>query len=331
MYDNIKLSMNVSFATETERNKFCTRFGLCTKNEKADIWHNKDEKNLKQNLGVYMHLKKDKLTLEFSIHKVYNYKLFGKQFNYNDFDFKQARKVAMWLDEMFNPYFDIMQAVVKKYEVGINVLTSENPDEYLKELKQINVGAKILRIVEDRRYKEYKQFGTHSDKDRRIVYIFYNKTFEARSKSKAIDRPAVPENVLRLEKDNKRPFEKIVFARLFDMDFQKLTINEFKKRFCNDLEYKGKPTKPGNMKMFDYEMLCLVYEKGTDGAKDKVNEDFRDGTIKKTCYYKRLKSIERVSTITAKIQVQYSRRAIELNNLIINKINSFRGNELFCI
>jgi hypothetical protein len=182
MYDNIKLSLCVVFS-EAKRDKFCVRFGLSTKNEKTGVWHNKDEKNLIQNLGVYIHLNKNKLTLEFSIHKVYNYKIFGKQFNYNDFDFVQARKAAAWLEEMFNPYFDITQAVVKKYEVGINVLTPESPIEYLKELKQINVGARIIRIEEDIHYKEYQQYGTHRDKDKRVIYIFYNKTFEDRSKS----------------------------------------------------------------------------------------------------------------------------------------------------
>ncbi len=328
MYDNIKLSIDVTF-DETRRDEFCKRFGLCTKNEKLQIWHNKDERNLKQNLGVYMHLKKTKLTLEFSLHKVYNYKVFDKQFNYNDFDFKQARKAAGWLDEMFNQYFDIMQAAVKKYEVGINVLTSESPDLYLQELKQINVGARILLITHDRHYKEFKQYGTHCDKDKRVIYIFYNKTFEVRSKSKAIDRAAVPENILRLEKDNKRLFEKILFARLFDTDFKKHTIKEYKQRFCNDLEYKATPVKPPIMKRFDFEMFKLINSKGVDGAKEQIKTDFANETIKRTCYFKRMQAIERLSTGKEEIKTTLSKRAIELNNLIINKINTVRANGLF--
>jgi hypothetical protein len=327
MYDNIKLSLPVLFTT-SERADFCARFGLFVRDERKEIYTNKGYEMLIQNKGVYIRLKNSKLTIEFSLHKFYNYCICGKYFNYNDFTFKEARTAAEWLAEMFNPYFDIATAKVVKYEVGINVITSENPDLYLQELKQIRANAKVLPIKEDTHYKEYKQFSTQRDKDKRIIYIFYNKTFEVRSKGKAATRANVPENVLRVEKDNKRPVEKIIFARLLNIDFQKNTINEFKRRFCNDLEYKGKPIKPTNMKIFDFEMLCLVYEKGTDGAKEVIKADFADGIIKKTCYYKRVKSIERISAATLEIQKQYSRRAIEFNNLIINKINSIRDNGL---
>jgi len=145
MYDNIKLSVKVDFS-ETVRNEFCARFGLSTKNEKLNIWHNANEKNLKQHKGIYLHLKGNVLTLRFSLHKVFNYYLCGKPTNYNDFDFEQAGMCAVWISKMFAPYFDIMQATVKCYEVGINVFTSENPDLYLQELKQINIGARVTSI-----------------------------------------------------------------------------------------------------------------------------------------------------------------------------------------
>jgi hypothetical protein len=268
-----------------------------------------------------MHLKNRKLTLEFSLHKVYNYFVFGKQFNYNDFTLTEAKQAAAWLAEMFNPYFDIMIAAVKKYEIGINVLTSESPDLYLRELKQMNVYAKVLPIKEDIHYKEYKQFSTQRDRNKRIIYIFYNKTFEARSKERNLaERANIPENLVRVEKDNKRPVEKILFARLFDIDYQQLTINEFKQRFCNDLEYKGIPIKPENMKYTDYEMLCLIYDKGTDGANAKIRADFENGSIPQRMYYRKLQIIKQISKRVPEVKITYSRRAIELNNLIISKI-----------
>ncbi|GHT02005.1 hypothetical protein AGMMS49525_04510 [Bacteroidia bacterium] len=328
MYDNIKISLTVPFVT-SYRADFCARFGLLVKDEKKQIYSNKGYETLTQNKGVYMHLKNSKLTLEFSLHKFYNYCVYEKPFNYNDFTFKEAQTAAAWLVEMFNRYFDIAAAKVVKYEVGINVITSENPDLYLQELKQINVNAKVLPIKEDTHYKEYKQFSTQRDKDKRIIYIFYNKTFEARSKGKAATRANIPENVLRVEKDNKRPFEKIVFARLFDIDFMKLTVNEFKQRFCSDLEYKGIPVKLENMKRFEFDLLRLIYEKGTDGAKARIKADFENGTIKRACYFNKLRVIERISATTPEIQIQYSRRAIELNNLIISKIETVHKNGLF--
>lgn len=330
MYDNIKLSIIVDF-DETRREEFCTRFGLCTKNEKLKIWHNKEYCNLRQNLGVYIHLNNNNLTLRFSLHKAYNFDNSGKSFNYNDLDFNQARSIALKLAKMFNPYFDIMQAVVKKYEVGINVLTSESPDDYLKELKQINVGARILPITHDRHYKEFKQYGTHCDKDKRVVYLFYNKTFEARSKSKAIERAIIPDNVLRLEKDNKRPFEKILFARLFDMDFQKHTINEFKQRFCNDLVYKETPIKPRNMRQSDFEICKSILENGLQAVREQYKNDYKEGRIIERTYYRHLQKIELLSKQTLEIETTMSRRATELNNLIISKIIGLTKTPVFCV
>jgi hypothetical protein len=324
MYDNIKLTLH--FADSEKRlNEFSTRFSLFVKNEKKQIFNNKGYETLSQNKGVYISLKKNKLTLEFSLHKFYNYYLHNKPFNYNDFDFKEAKQAAAWLCEMFNPYFDIMQAKVLKYEVGINVITSETPDLYMQELKQMNIHAKILPIKEDIHYKEYKQFSTQRDKDKRIIYIFYNKTFEARGKAKkqAI-KMNVPENVLRVEKDNKRPFEKILFSRLFENDFILLTVTEFKQRFNDDLEYKGTPIKSDNMLNSDYQLLCLIYEKGTDGAKAKLKADFDNGIIRKSKYYESMQAVDRLNRTFPKIKTTQTRRATELNNLIINKIHFFR-------
>jgi hypothetical protein len=326
MYDNVKLTLPLLFAdNEMRLNEFLIRFSLFVKDEKKCIYNNKGYETLTQNKGVYIHLKNSKLTLELSLHKFYNYCLYTKSLNYNDFDFKEAKQAAAWLAEMFNPYFDIAAAKVVKYEVGINVITSENPDLYLQELKQININAKVLRILEDVRFKEYKQYSTQRDKDKRIIYIFYNKTFEARSKTKKqTAKLNVPENVLRVEKDNKRPFENIPFARLFDNDFIMLTVNEFKQRFGNDLEYKGTPHKPKNMQNTDYQLLCLIYEKGADGAKARLKNDFDCGIIKKSKYYESMQAIDRLNRDFREIETTVTRRAAELNNLIISKIDFFR-------
>ncbi|MDR2423880.1 MAG: hypothetical protein LBD59_04050, partial [Prevotellaceae bacterium] len=290
MFDNIKLCLPYRFSDNAERERFCSRFGLLVKDEKKQIYNNKGYETLSQNKGVYIHLKNSRLTLEFSLHKFFNYCLYSKPLNYNDFNFKEAKQAAEWLDEMFKPYFDIMHSKVMKYEVGINVITSENPDLYLQELKQMNISVKILPIKEDIHYKEYKQFSTQRDSGKRIIYIFYNKTFEARSKTKNMQaKMNVPENVLRVEKDNKRPTEKIPFARLFDKDFISFTVNEFKTRFCENLEYRGNPQKPENMNKADFELLQLVYEKGRDGANSKIENDYKNGIIKRANYFNRLR------------------------------------------
>jgi hypothetical protein len=214
-----------------------------------------------------------------------------------------------------------MQATVKSYEVGASVITSNNPDLYLQELKQINVQARILQIKEDVHYKEYKQYSTQRDKDKRIVYIFYNKTFEARSKAKDTNKKDIPENVLRFEKDNRRPIEKISFARLFENDFIQFTFNEFKQRFVEDLEYKSRPIKPTTMSHQQFRMIELLFEIGKNKLLEQTKEDFNKGVIKKTCYYERLQFIEQMSETQHEIKTEYTAKAAEFNNLIISKIN----------
>ena len=325
MYDNVKLYLPCPFADDSKRANFCSRFGLFVKDEKKRIYSNKGYETLSQNKGVYIHLKNDKLTLEFSLHKFYNYRLRDKPFNYDDFDFKEAKRAAEWLGEMFDPHVDVMQAKVMKYEVGVNVITSESPDLYMSELKQMNVNAKILPIKEDIHYKEYKQFGTQRDKDKRIIYVFYNKTFEARSKErKQVEKSKVPDNVLRVEKDNKRPMEKIPFARLFDGDFCRLTVNEFKTRFCTDLEYKGVLLKPDKMQNADYRILCLIHENGADGASARLKAEFDNGITGKSKYYEDVRRIKRLTRDVSEMKTIVSKRAAELNNLIISKIDFFR-------
>jgi len=329
MYDNIRLLLKNPFTDNQTRDAFCTRFELETKNEKLNIYHNKGSSNLSQNKGIFLKLTENSLSIRFSLHKFYNYDLYGKPFNHNDFDFKEAKKAAEKLRIMFASYFDIMQATVKEYEVGANVITSDDPDIYLKELKQINIHGRVLRITDDVYYKEYKQYSTNREKDKRIIYIFYNKTFEARSKAKEADRPNIPANVLRFEKDNKRPVEKIKFNRMFENDFIQLTVKEFEQRFTNDLEYKGMPEKPENMTRAEHNLLCLIHEKGTDGAKAHLKIKLSNGRVKKSYYYETLRMIDKINNILPSVETTVTKHAAELNNLIINKIHFFRKYGLF--
>jgi len=321
MYDNIKLSLQVDFS-ETVRNDFCARFGLSTKNEKLKIWHNANEKNLSQHKGIYLHLKNSTLTIRFSLHKVFNFFDCGKQFNYNDFDFAQARSVVVRLADLFSPYFDITQAVVKQYEVGINVITSESPDLYLSELKHIKVGAKVVNVEKDINYKENKQRGTHRDKAKRVVYVFYNKTFEVRSKlKKRADKMNVPENILRVEKDNKRPFEKIIFSQLFESAFVWHTISEFKQRFVSDLIYKETPVKPQTMKKSDFDLCKKILEIGLIEVKREYENEYKTGKTARATYYRHLKKLEQLNPQTLEFEKEISERAKELKSLIVSKLN----------
>ena len=270
MYDNIRLIMSEPFKNETERTGFISRFALFVKDEKKGIYHNKGYETLEQNKGIYIRLEAGtglgcgRLTLSFSLHKFYNAMRTGKLFNYTPFSFEEANEACQMLTDLLG--FDLSNAVVKKYEIGINVPTEKPPETYMKELDCIEVKGRKYRIIEDRKHKEYKLYGTHSEKGKRIVYIFYDKTFEARSKLKdEARRRDVPENILRVEMDIQRPTEKILFPCLFDPVYQATLFREFRQRFICDLHYKELPVKQAGLtskQMEVYKQVCDHGEKG---------------------------------------------------------------------
>jgi hypothetical protein len=217
---------------------------------------------------------------------------------------------------------DLSNATVKKFEIGINVATTGSPDEYMKELSMIKVKAREMRIIEDLHYKEFKQFSTHKDKDKRIIYIFYNKTFEARSKIKDIEKKAtIPDNVLRIEKDNHRPIEKVCFSQLFDPVYQQLIKQEFQQRFVMDLTYKGTPTKTKDITARQLQIWEQLQEKSEYELKEHYESLFKQGTITRMQYCYSVKQIDEVTRQNIEPDIIISKKAKELKCLIISKLN----------
>ena len=325
MYDNIRLLLPFPFKDDIKLNEFCRRFLIFVKDEKKGILHNKGYETLEQNRGLYIKIelprekRKGNITFSFSLHKFYNSSLKKGLYNFNDFSLSQATKAYNLLID-FMP-IDICKAVVKKYEVGVNVTTKNNPDEYMKELNIIKVRDRKMRILEDLHYKEFKQFSTHKDKGKRIVYIFYNKTFEARSKTKDLNKKQlVPENILRVEKDNRRPFEKVFFNDLFSPVFQQLTKNEFKKRFTENLQYSCTPVKSKQISSKQLEIWKILQDKGIEQTKTYFERCLNSGSITREQYRYRMKILNDLVKNNIQPEMKISEQAKELKMLIENKI-----------
>lgn len=281
--------MSEPFRSETERTGFISRFALFVKDEKKGIYHNKGYETLGQNKGLYIRLEvgtglgRGRLTLSFSLHKFYNAMRTGKLFNYTPFSFQEANEASRMLSGLLG--LDLSQAVVKKYEIGINIPTEKPPETYMKELEYIEIKGRQYRILEERKYKEYKLFGTHSEKGKRIAYIFYDKTYEARSKLKnEARRQEVPENILRIEMDVQRPTEKILFSRLFDPTYQAMLYGEFRQRFTGDLHYKGLPVKQPGLTSKQTDMYKQVCDRGEVGAVEHYKELYQRKIISRDQY-----------------------------------------------
>jgi len=327
MYDNIRLLMPYPFKDEPEKETFCKRFGLFVKDEKKGILHNKGYETLEQNKGIYIKVelptakRKGNLTLSFSLHKLYNAHKKKGLCNYDDFGFCQANEAYKQFNELLT--IDLSTAIVKKYEVGINIITTGDPDGYMKELSQITVKAREMRIIEDSHFKEYKQYSTHKDKDKRIIYIFYNKTYEARTKTKAIEkRETVPENILRIEKDNHRPVEKVYFSQLFDSVYQQLTKQEFQQRFIQDLQYKEYTVKTKDISTKQLEIIEAIEKQGIEKAIQEQKELLRLKNITKSQYDYFTKQIKAITENNIKAQRRISPLAEEMKQLIISKLKN---------
>lgn len=326
MYDNIRLNLPYPFISEAGREAFCSRFNLFVKDEKKGVLHNKGYEGMKQNKGLYFKLelplqaRKGRLSLSLSLHKFYNACINGELYNHDKFDFENANKAYNLLTELVK--IDLSKAIVKAFEVGINILTPADPDQYMKELNRITVNGRQMRILEDLHYKEYKQYSTNKNKDKRIIYIFYNKTFEARSKLKDIEKRAkVPENVLRIEKDTHRPTEKIFFSQLFEPNFQQMTKHEFKQRFVTDLEFETHYIKTKGITNIQLEIIKSIDSVGIEQTLNNKKALLKMGAITPRQYQFFRETLNEIAAKNIKLEKQISKTAETLKQLIINKLN----------
>ncbi|MDD4992152.1 MAG: hypothetical protein PHR83_07975 [Paludibacter sp.] len=326
MYDNIRLLLPYPFASKPEQETFCTRFNLFVKDEKKGILHNKGYEGMKQNKGLYIKIelptsgRKGSFSISFSLHKFYNSVKNGDLYNYDDFNFESANEANQLLTDFLK--IDLSTALVKAFEVGINIITPTDPDHYMRELNRITVNGRQMRILEDLHYKEYKQYSTNKDKDKRIVYIFYNKTFEARSKLKDKERrETIPDNVLRVEKDTHRPSEKVYFRQLFDPNFQQMTKYEFKQRFVEDLEFETHYFKTKDITNVQYEIIKSIDKIGAEQTLINQKALLKMGAISNKKYRWFKEQFDEIEAKNMKLDKQISKTSETFKYLIISKIN----------
>jgi len=321
MYDQIRLTSPYPFNSDKEREYFCQRFGLFNQNYNKGIYNNSGYKDLSQNMGMYMKLEdpsnnqRGKLTLSVSLHKLYNFHTGIGYQNYNDFDFFQANKTRKLLVQMF-PMLDMSKIRVNEYEIGINVIASKSPELYFTELKGIENKGILKRIIEDRRIKEYHMYGTNASDRTRSVYVFYNKTAE----SKNCKYKNVPNNLIRIEKKNKR-IENLYFDHLFDSFFQKEILKKLENEFVEYLSYKEYPKPNTGFRKNDFDLMELISENGQGEAINEIKNQLKTNLISKQTYYNRLKRIDELEKFPISSYFEISESARELKFLIAKKIN----------
>lgn len=328
MYDHIRLQLPHTFEDDTARKEFCERYLMYEEVKQLRSYNNGAFKDLKQNRGVYIKLRvteaiskqqsvsgkqqemEAKITMSFSLHKFYNFCTLGEYLNWDDFTWWKANRAKTLLLDFF-PMLDFSRAKVTTYEVGINIQLPQCPDEYFDKMRELQVKERTYPVIHDRHEKEYKQYGT-TTKGKRISYVWYNKTFEARSKMRSnLERYVVPENIMRCEKDNRIPMQQTMFFDLFKKDFQKLTANEFRKRFMDDIFFVERVPKlcQNNLPELSKPKLELLKEilsppkppqKGgcnTECVLARLERDYRAGKLPKRTYYRRVAEVKEVAEL----------------------------------
>jgi hypothetical protein len=83
------------------------------------------------------------------------------------------------------------------------------------------------------------------------------------------------------------------------------------------------------MKQSDFETCCNILKNGLQTVKEQAKNDYKEGRMIERTYYRRLQKIELLSQQTPEIETTISKRAIELNNLIFNKLKALTKMTVF--
>lgn len=320
MYDNIKMLLEKNLSGG-EIEKFCTNCNL-RQTTKEGVFDNQNERNLKQGKGIYIKLeiretKAARITIECSLHKLYNEITSGTRQNWNDFNFMQANQAAEYLSTFVG--MELGGAKILRYEIGINIKTEKAAEIYFKELESIIYKGREMRILEDVKYKEYKQYSTNRSKDKRIVYVFYDKSHEAKSKAPADKRNEIPNNIIRIEMKVKRIDGSLKFATITDKTFERELLKDFAMKLKEGIKYKTKQKQPPRLTPKQFEMYKEIKRIGVEKAAKAATTARKENKITKWQYYYKLQLIKELSAINEELET-VENEIQEFKALIFNKL-----------
>lgn len=195
--------------------------------------------------------KANKVNLELSLHKYFNYLINKRLDNSTPFGCTQATETLHNLENTLK--LDLLDAKVTYYEIGVNLAMSKDPLEYLSKVKTILTDKYIKKIYINPKVKGERCMSTEFDKDKRRVYKLYDKTFEMQCKRK----PYQPEgNILRVETVYKN-VNKLTVKELFHPVFLLERVKTFESDIGTivfDREY----TKPEGLTPMEFETAKTI-------------------------------------------------------------------------
>jgi len=317
MYDNIKIIQYVENINSLDKQAVKQRFSMYNENIKTGAYNNASYQKLIQNRGVFLSYIPQTgninphYIIQFSAHKFWNCWKIKTLQNYNMFTVKDL--LETWVEfQAFIP-FELTGAKVQGFEAGANVEMPKNPSDYMRQISHIQIGKREIRIIENPKYKEYKNYTSHADRDKRAVFSFYDKTEES--------KPFAPQNLLRIEKKYIRMAENPLLSEIFELNYVQAIKTDLQNSFVKNLHYQKKMVQEKGVNDADFRLLQLMAAHG-ENIKTEIKRQKDNAEISRLKYYRLLERLDKLKKLgpgTLTVEMQESR---EMRQKIAEKLKS---------
>lgn len=191
-----------------------------TENSRGDLVYY-DNHNRKQFDGYYLKVEQNKISVNVSLHKLFNKAILGKQTNHTLFTMSNAKTALEMLE--IQTRTSLKTANVTSYEIGLNIELSKDCREYLDKIISIGAQTDSKEFFINARVKDKRMKTTLNHRHIRRYYKVYDKYNEMHDK-----RQSTPEhgNILRIETVVRR-VEKMTVEQFFSPDNIKRITEQF--------------------------------------------------------------------------------------------------------
>lgn len=289
MYDNIKIIQYTENISDLDKQVVKERFSMYNENLKTGAYNNSGYQKLIQNRGVFISFVplsgniNAHYIIQFSAHKFWNcWKIRALQ-NYNTFTISDLLETY----EEFKQFipFTLDGAKVQAFEAGANIEMSKNPSDYMRQLSHIQIGKREIRIIENPKYKEFKNYTSHFSTNKRAVYSFYDKTEES--------KPFAPANLLRVEKKYIRMAENPLLSEIFDIEYIKAIKKDLETSFVKNLNYKKNVVQEKGVNDNEIRLYNLI-EKHAENAENELLRMKNNAEITRLKYYRLIEKMKQI-------------------------------------
>lgn len=262
MFD--RMDLKVRLDTDNDIRRIVDRFRLqhCTRGAKT--FYESSEYGRFE--GIHLKIEHNILKMVCSIHKFFFKSAMGILDNSGSFTISQARAA---LRTLFNDVdIDVSHVTVTYFEIGLNMRLSREANEYIRLVSSVGENRKLFN---DANFEENRQKTTEKSRCRSKVLKMYDKSFEYRSKGKAVES-----NILRLETSYRR--QNIPLSEFFNDAFVFRLVSQFS-RDWHSLSFPHQIIAEKGTKGSQIEKARRIMEVGRDAYLTESRKDMEAGII----------------------------------------------------